>query len=507
MSDPVLRNWSDEELLKFIQSNGVGSSMGAGDYAVDAGRGLASGGANVVSGIAGLPGDVQALARAGAQSMTGGAMPAALPDQQLPTSSAVRGGIEQMTGPIPEPKTALGGGIRTAVEMAPAALFPAQTGIQRALNVAGPTIGSIAGEYMTNGSPTGKLVGALVGGAAGARGITPHAASPERMALVRQLEGEGVPLTAGQRTGNKALQWRESAAADMPFSAGRAAQMNEAQGRAFTGAAMRRMGASGDDLATAPVVDREVRRIEDTFNTISGRNSVQRDPQVLQDMNAARIRYADNVLPSQRSGGTQNIDEIIDDIRDRFSNGSMSGTEYQHIRSRLSKQAQSTRQNDPELSTALRDIRNSLDDAMGRSVSQGDRQTWQEARQQWENWKKIEKAVTGAGSETAQGFISPSALARAVSGGDRSRYARGQSDMSDLAHAGEAILKPLPQSGTGPRMNASNFGITNLLAGLYNRGVLSGPAQAYLGNQALPGAPTRMRSILMGDALLARPRE
>src|SRR3989304_519899 len=230
MSDPVLRNWSDEELLKFIQSNGVGGSMSAGDYAVDAGRGLASGGANVVSGIAGLPGDVQALARAGAQSMTGGAMPAALPDQQLPTSSAVRGGIEQMTGPIPEPKTALGGGIRTAVEMAPAALFPAQTGIQRALNVAGPTIGSIAGEYMTNGSPTGKLVGALVGGAAGARGIKPHAASPERMALVRQLEGEGVPLTAGQRTGNKALQWRGTAAGGKPVSGGRGGPQNEGRG-------------------------------------------------------------------------------------------------------------------------------------------------------------------------------------------------------------------------------------------------------------------------------------
>jgi len=38
MSDPVLRNWSDEELLKFIQSSGVNSSMGMGDYAVDAGR-------------------------------------------------------------------------------------------------------------------------------------------------------------------------------------------------------------------------------------------------------------------------------------------------------------------------------------------------------------------------------------------------------------------------------------------------------------------------------------
>lgn len=510
MTDPVIKNWSDEELLNFVRTYGSNQpSMGVKDYAADAGAGVARGTLNAVSGLAGFPGDIQAYARQGVDAVAGRPT---VPDinNKLPTSSAVSGGIEQFTGPVPKPKTPLGAGLQTTMEMAPAALFPARTAVQRAINVAGPTVGAVAGEYMTNGSPTGKMAGALMGGALGARGITPHAATPERMALVRTLEGEGVPLTAGQRTGNKALEWREAAAADQPFSARRAAQLNEEQGRAFTGAVMRRMGASGDELATTGVVDREVRRIGDTFNTLSRRNQVTTDPQIFQDMNAARTRYVENVLPSQRAEGSKNIDEIISDVRARLAGGSMPGEQYQHIRSRLSRMAQSTRQNDPELSTALRDIRNSLDDAMGRSISAhrpDDLQAWREARQQWENWKSIEKAVTGAGRETAGGYISPSQLARALAGQDRTRYARGQSDMSELAHAGEAILRPLPQSGTAPRMGASNMSMANLLAGLYNRAMISGPVQAYLGNQALPGAPTRMRSLLMGDAVLSHPRE
>ena len=42
---------------------------------------------------------------------------------------------------------------------------------------------------------------------------------------------EGIPLTAGQRTGSKPIQWAESVAADMPGSAGRAQQLQAEQRR------------------------------------------------------------------------------------------------------------------------------------------------------------------------------------------------------------------------------------------------------------------------------------
>ena len=42
------------------------------------------------------------------------------------------------------------------------------------------------------------------------------------------LEAEGIPLTAGQRTGNKNLQYMESNAVDMPLIGGQAARLRDA---------------------------------------------------------------------------------------------------------------------------------------------------------------------------------------------------------------------------------------------------------------------------------------
>src|SRR5438270_771317 len=80
-----------------------------------------------------------------------------------------------------------------------------------------------------------------------------------------------------------------------------------------------------------------------------------------------------------------------------------------------------------------------------------DAAAWNEARGQWRNWKAIERASTGAGSATAEGYLSPSQLRTAVVGQGRGAYARGEGDLAELARAGEAVLRPLPQSGTAPR--------------------------------------------------------
>jgi len=57
----------------------------------------------------------------------------------------------------------------------------------------------------------------------------------------------------------------------------------------------------------------------------------------------------------------------------------------------------------------------------------------------------------GAGSETAQGFVTPGKLRTAVEAGDRGGYVRGRGDYADLARAGADKMTPLPQSGTTPR--------------------------------------------------------
>jgi hypothetical protein len=199
--------------------------------------------------------------------------------------------------------------------------------------------------------------------------------------------------------------------------------------------------------------------------------------------------------------------------------------------SRLARQARQAR-NDPQLQDALQGLRDSLDDAFERTLTTSgntaDAAALREARNQYRNLLVLEKAATGAGSATAEGLLSPSQLRGAVVQQNRRNYARGNGDFADIARAGEAVLRPLPQSGTAPRQNMQHVlqllgtivgggagaaggpagAITGAAAGLAapalaGRVLMSRPVQAYLGNQALrPGAPdTTPRALVR--ALLA----
>ena len=103
----------------------------------------------------------------------------------------------------------------------------------RAVNTVIPAVTSETAGQLTKGTaaePWARGIAGVAGGVGGAKLITPAApASATRQAAIATLERENIPLTAGQRTGSKPIQWAESTAADMPGSAGRAAEINAAQ--------------------------------------------------------------------------------------------------------------------------------------------------------------------------------------------------------------------------------------------------------------------------------------
>jgi hypothetical protein len=285
------------------------------------------------------------------------------------------------------------------------------------------------------------------------RAISPFTSSPERQAAVDVLTREGVPLTAGQKTGSDWLRYRES-----ELGGPRAAQMLDDQGRAFTDAAMRRAGGSG--LADGPNLSAMRDRLGTTFKDLSSRNQLRFDQGFADDIVNMAQDYSSVLGPHQKEG----LFETVGALAPHLQQGSLPGDVYQATRSRLSRQANSLRQSDPEYSNALRSVRNALDDAMGRSVSSADREAWQTARRQYGNMKTIEKAIASAGGENAAlGVISPARLRMAASSGNRGGYARGEGDFAELAKAGQAAMTPLPNSGTASRMSARNMG-TGLLS-------------------------------------------
>lgn len=403
-----------------------------------------------------------------------------LPQAQTPEGKFARG----TTAAIPGMVGATGGSLLRAA------------GVGAGVGAAGEAAG-LATEG-TAAEPYARIAAGLAApvAMAGARRlVTPTNVGAGRQAMVDTLAQEGVTPTAGQRSGSKALQYIESTLGDYPLAGGQATAATNRSGEQFTRAALRRIGLEGNEITPA-AVDRAVGNIQNEFQRLSSSTTMRLDRGLAQDIGRVLNRY-DRKLPSQQR---EVINNIADDI---LAHGqTMPGDAYQVARSDLSRMAHAARNNDPTLSDALRGLREALDTAMRRSISPQDRAAWDQARRRWGNWRTIENAAKNT-DEAGNVRITPQQLVQAASSRDRGGFARGLGDYNALARAGQAILRPMPQSGTTPRAIAAGAipammapaGILPALAGiagppLAGRLLMSGPFQRYLSNQAMGPAQT-----------------
>lgn len=506
------------------------------DVAKSGGIGLAKG----AIGLAGMAGDLTDIGAKGIEKASNylsdrlgiaryerPAAPSVL--ESIPTAASLQKDIEGVTGDFYKPKTTAGEYAQTAGEFAPALIGGPETlGAKLVSRVAVPAAVSETAGQLTKGTaaePYARAAGALMSPLVTSglrRVITPLPANAERTALADNLTNEGVDMTAGQRTGSKPLQWAESTLGDMPGAGGSVARTQEDQAQQFTAAALRRAGETAD-RATPNVIDGAFRRIGGDFDGVAQRNHVVADPHLGNDLATVEDEYNNLVGPSQRAPVVGNTMRDIGDMVAQ-NGGHITGEQYNALTSRLARQARGAKA-DPQLQEALTGTRGALDDAMERSLqasgNTADLDTLRTARRQYRNLLVVEKAATGAGSASAEGLISPSQLRNATVLQGRRAYARGQGDFADLARSGEAILKPLPNSGTAPRQYMQHLmsivggaaggatgGLPGAMAGIAapavaGRVLMSRPVQAYLGNQVL-GPATGSRGVdAVRSALLA----
>jgi hypothetical protein len=442
-----------------------------------------------------------------------------------PDASQIQKAIESQTGEFYQPKTLPGKYASTVAEFAPAALIPGGGGVgARVLNTVTSGLASETAGQLTEGTaaePWARGIAGIAGGPLAAKIVTPAApASAARQAAVAALERENIPVTAGQRTGSKPILTMESNAADMPFSAGRAAEMNAAQAqavdRAFTNrvfdrADLQRRGLPADaNLPRADVMEHGRQSLSDRYTQLSQANALRSDPALQSGLMRRQAQYERDVLPSQR---TRDVEQIRNDIVDRLvaGQGQMPGDVYQHTRSRLGKAAKGT--TDTEMATALRGMQGDLDAAMQRGMSPQDAARWADTNRRWGNMKQLEGAVASSGEN-----LSPARVAQSVRAGRAGAAARGAGDMDELARAAALVIKPLPNSMTAARLGmqklfdipkwlaaggigaagGSTLGPLGAAAGavapfIASRLALSRPGQAYLGNQLMP---QNMRDII-----------
>lgn len=478
----------------------------------DVGKSTASGIVKGAIGMAALPGAVEQIGRMGinyAGRQFGAKGNLVEPQASLPQFSDIKQKVEGVTGELYKPQTKAGEYAGTIAEFLPGMLFPAagagsQIARRAAMNVVAPAVTSETAGQLTKGTalePYARAGGAIAGSVAPqivGRMVSPGAINTstakgaERANQVQAMRQEGVPLSAGDVSGNRSIKWAESVAADTPGAAGRAAAFKDNQSEQYVQAVLRRAGIDAR-AATPEVIDEAFTRIGRVFDDASRRISVPLSagsygPRVTQQVARIADDYERITEPSLRSALPR---AIADDLNQLASqNSHMTGDVYNAWRSQLGAAARGAQ--DPRTREALYAVQNTLDDVAERWVSAAGRQdvaqALQNARREYRNLLAIERAAVGAGENTALGMFSPQQLAQAVRTvhGQRN-YSRGRGDLVDLARGGSALMASMPNSGTPARLVMSALGAA--------------------GGSAIAGAPGAAAGVvapLVGQAVAGR---
>lgn len=494
-----------QALLDEGRKRGVVPAKEQPNSAVDAFNSLGAGLIRGGIGAAGLLGNIESLGRAGinkAASALGYKEPVVSPEAAFVTSGQLEKGMQDAGMRLHEPQTTAGKYARTIGEFTPGALFGGGI-VQRAVgNVVAPAVASEAAGQATEGTslePWARVAGGIAGGFApglARRVVTPFPAKKSLQDSVAALENEGVTaISAGQRVGNRPLQWFESNARDMPGTGKRATEMFDAQKEQFTQAALRKAGMQGE-RATQDVVNEGFARIGKDFDELVSQSSVKVTPELAAEMrNAARV-YADNTPKAMRAPVVEKLaNEFAERAKD-FSNmrmsGVMRGSSYKGYRSAIESLARESR--NAEIKQALFKIVNAFDDAVENGLGGPMREAWKKTRKEYRNALVVQKAAATA----TDGVISPKTLrsaSRTIMG--EAAVSRGKNEMTRLAQAGVNVINELPQSGTTPRAIAAQLtkNLTAPLAGAAAGGAYTGDANG--------GAAGFLASMLLGRALMS----
>lgn len=501
------------------------SKLVGGFDAADIAKSTVSGLGKGLTGLAGLPADLTGLATKAYDWATNSNSNASVADFAKDYGGhAMQKRAEKITGDFYQPKTRLGAGASTIASFAPAVVGgPGSLAVRAATRAVLPGAASEGLGQLAEGTSLetpARIGGALAGAALPltmSRLISPNVArgagAAERDAAAAVLNAEGVTLTAGQRTQNKALGYIESELGGNAYGE----RLTRTQEQ-FTGAALRRVGVN-ETRATPEVLNAVEDATGAVFNAVAARNpSIAINVQAT----AADLRHVSNHYRNILGNQFPPIEEAIRNFATVLgrNNGTLPGTAYQALRSDLLAQSRSA--GDYQLRRALSELTQALDHNVGLALSAADRAAWTEARHRWSNMLVIRNAVNSSAEAASSGLITPANLKAAADQQQRFAVVRGRGDFAELARAGNQLLKSLPQSGTAPRAAARAIpaviggsvglgvgALPGMIAGavapaLAGRMIMSRPGQAYLGNQlAAPLARLPFGRTMFGGGILA----
>jgi hypothetical protein len=256
------------------------------------------------------------------------APPSIGPEATLPTVSSVAEKIPQY-----QPQTTAGQYAKSAGEMLGGNMvLPGGSAGARAFAGITGGLGAEAGGQLAERlghpelEPYARVAGALAAPVVAGRVVTPFRTDPNRLAAAEQLRAENIPVSAGQQTGNRALQYMESALGESPGGVMAA----EGQQQAFNAAVSRRMlpeGAPGVPALTPDVMKGRAGEISQAYNEVLSRNALQYDLPLGNDILGTLGKYRDRVQLAQKADLDKNIKKLNADIV--ANQGALTGEQYQ----------------------------------------------------------------------------------------------------------------------------------------------------------------------------------
>lgn len=406
--------------------------------------------------------------------------------QAISTGGASSGGLGGLAG---LGARAAGGAITGAG--VGAVYDPSSIGTSAAIGGAVPVIGAGL-------SAAGRTLSNAVGG-----NVT-----PEVGALAQLAQRYGINIRPDQILNSKPINAVSSVLDYLPLS-GKGAATN-AQNQQFKTAISKTIGENTPNLARA-LNNAEI-RLGGEFDKVLKNTTVNADNALMNDL-SSMLSNARNEMTDQQFGViTRQVDNLLNKVQ---PGDTIAADAAYNIKKGLDRLGKS---NDSTLAYYARDLRNSLMDAMSRSMpDQG--ASFAQTRKQWANLMELQKLVPAG----AEGDISAARLANA-----RNVKTAELSDLRDIAaqflkpRVGDsgtaqrlATLGSIPSAVTSPGMTASVLAggrLANTVLGnpalgrfLANRAVAQGLQSAAGSPAPNPQIATMLQRLLQPGALAALP--
>lgn len=349
------------------------------------------------------------------------------------------------------------------------------------------------GQDVKSGAMTGGLLGAVPPALGQLARSAVGAASPE-VAQLAQLGRDtyGIPITAGQMSGNRMIKTADSVLKSIPFS-GHGALDDEVQ-LAVNRATARTMGEDAPKL-TPNVMNAARTRIGGVLQDVETRNAVNFDQPLMDELGSIESNARSSLTDPEYGVIQRQLHGVMSNLR---SSNDIAGETYGNLIHKGSPLDAAANSNNSNISGYASQIKEALRGSLQRSLSGDDLAAYQQARTQWKNMRTIEPLTQAAdvvgGPSASTGDINPTLLRGAVNRAyPRAAFsAPGEVPLNDIADIGQRFLKETPTSHTSER-----GWMLHMLSGL-------GGAMAEGGG--LPSASTMIGggAGLLGSALAAR---